>query len=138
KDPAVLAPLEQFAATGVPTPVVLSRELSALTPALLQAAGAQTAETGVLGRLQANAERLVRIRPIDEAPGDDPQNMIARTELKASRTDMSGALADFAKLPPEVRTAADVWLKKAEGREAAITLARKINTDALAALNTAK
>ena len=47
-DPGALAPLEAFAATGVPNPNALLRELTSLQPALLQAAGAGAPEGGFL------------------------------------------------------------------------------------------
>jgi hypothetical protein len=134
KDPHELAPLEPFAASGVPTPAVLQRDLSALTPALLKAANVSASEGGFLSRLQANAEHLVRVRPLDETPGDEPENVVLRIELKSARGDIPGALAEFAKLPAAARAPAEEWIKKAESREAAISLARKISTDALGAL----
>jgi hypothetical protein len=138
KDPRELAPLEPFAASGVPTPAVLQRDLSALTPALLKAANVSTSEGGFLSRLQANAEHLVRVRPLDETPGDEPENVVLRIELKSARGDIPGALAEFAKLPAATRAPAEEWIKKAQSREAAIALARKISTDALGALATVR
>jgi hypothetical protein len=138
KDRRELAPLEPFAASGVPTPVVLQRDLSALTPALLKAANVSTSEGGFLSRLQANAEHLVRVRPLDETPGDEPENVVLRIELKSARGDIPGALAEFAKLPAATRAPAEEWIKKAESREAAIAQARKISTDALGALATVR
>jgi hypothetical protein len=102
-------------------------------PALLQSAKAPSADEGFLARLEANAERLVRIRPIEEVPGDEPANVVLRIELK-SRGDIAGALAEFAKLPPEARAPAETWIKRAESREAAVALARKLSADALGAL----
>ena len=70
-DPNMLAPLKPFAAAGVPSAAALMRELSKLIQPMLsaeRAAAAPRAGDGFLDRLQANAERLVRIRPIDEAP----------------------------------------------------------------------
>jgi hypothetical protein len=138
KDPQELAPLEPFAASGVPTPAVLQRDLSALTPALLKAANVSTSEGGFLSRLQANAEHLVRVRPLDETPGDEPENVVMRIELKSARGDIPGALAEFAKLPAAARAPAEEWIKKAESREAAIAQARKISTEALGALATGR
>jgi hypothetical protein len=138
KDPGELAPLEPFAASGVPTPAVLQRDLSALTPALLKAANVSTSESGFLSRLQVNAEHLVRVRPLDETPGDEPENVVLRIELKSARGDIPGALAEFAKLPAATRAPAEDWIKKAQSREAAIARARKICTDALGALATVR
>ena len=134
KDPRELAPLEPFAASGVPTPAILVRDLSTLVPALMQAASTPPSEGSYLSRLEANAQRLVRIRPVDETPGDEPATVISRIELRSARGDIPGALAEFAKLPPQARAPAEAWIRKAESREAAIALARKISADALGAL----
>ena len=50
---------------------------------------------GFLDRLQANAEKLVRIRPIDEAPGDDPAAVVSRAQAKAARADFTGAVTEL-------------------------------------------
>jgi hypothetical protein len=128
-----LAPLERFAAGGVPRIQALSRELIELAPAMLRAAGAAPKE-GFLDRLQANAERLVRIRRIEEAPGDDPVAIIGRIEIKAGRPDVADTLAEFAKLPPAVRAPAEGWIKRAQTRQEAIDLSRRLQADALNAL----
>lgn len=130
----VLDPLQAFAATGVPAVAALAQEFSALTPKLLSAANIPEADAGFLNRLQANAERLVRIRPVSEAQGDDPAAVIARMEAKSARGDFAGALADMAKLPPDARALADGWSKKAAARLAAVDAAQRLTADALAGL----
>src|SRR5260370_40722455 len=55
-DPNLLALLEPFAATGVPTTAALANELSALIPSLLAAAGPAPRDGSLLEKLQANAE----------------------------------------------------------------------------------
>ncbi len=133
-DPQALAPLEPFATSGVPTQATLSRQLSELVPILSRLAAAPQPEGGFLDRLQASAERLVRIRPIDEAPGDDPTTIIARVEAKAARSDITGALAELAKLPAPLRAPAEEWIKKAQARTGVVDLSRRFASDALAAL----
>lgn len=133
-DAAVLAPLESFAATGVPNAGALARELSSLEPALLQAARAAPSEAGFLDKLQANAERLVRIRPIEEIPGDDPAAVIARIEFKAVHGDVPGALTEFGNLPANVRAPAQAWISKAQARTDALAASRAFAAEALAAL----
>jgi hypothetical protein len=134
EDAGALAPLEAFAATGVPNAGALARELSSLEPALLQAARAGSSEAGFLEKLQANAERLVRIRPIEEVPGDDPAAVIARIEFKAVHGDLAGALTEFGNLPANVRAPAQAWIDKAQARAAALAASRAFAADALAAL----
>jgi hypothetical protein len=133
-DASVLAPLEGFAAAGVPNPGALARELSSLEPALLQAARALPSQAGILEKLQANAERLVRIRPIEEVPGDDPTAVISRIEFKAVHGDLAGALTEFGNLPETVRAPAQGWIAKAQARGAALAASRTFAADALAAL----
>jgi hypothetical protein len=133
-DAADLAPLDAFAASGVPTPIALDRELSALEPALLQAAAPAQHDSSILGKLQANAEKLIRIRPIDEVAGDDPAATIARVEVRSMRGDLAGALAELVKLPPDVLAPAQGWVAKARGRTAAIEATRRFVADTLAAL----
>jgi hypothetical protein len=131
-DQSSLAPLEPFAATGVPTPIVLSRDLTTLAPQLMQAT--DVPEGGFLSRLQTNAEHLVRIKPAAETTDNDPSSVLVRIELKTGHGDIAGALAEFDHLPEKARAVADTWIKQAQGREAAIEAARKICADALGAL----
>jgi hypothetical protein len=133
-DAQVLAPLEAFAAAGVPNANALTRELSGLEPALLRAAGTASPEGGFLEKLQAHAERLVRIRPIEEIAGDDPAAVIARVEIKAARGDLPGALVELDKLPAPVRAPAQGWIFKTQTRTAALAASRTFAADALAAL----
>lgn len=133
-DPTLLAALEPFAPSGVPTPAVLVRELAALVPALAKAVGTPPRETGVLDRLKANAQKLVRVRPLDEAPGDDPIVVVQRIEILAEQGNLVGALADIAKLPAPARELAKPWMVRAEGRAAAIDASRRFAANALAAL----
>jgi hypothetical protein len=133
-DVQALAPLEPFAANGLPSAATLARQLSEVTPAILKATAAPEPAGGFLERLQANAERLVRIRPIDEAPGDDPPAVVGRAQAKASRSDLTGAAAELNALPANLRAPAEDWIKKVEARTAAVNASRRLAADALASL----
>ena len=130
-----LAPLEPFAADGLPSATALARELATLTPALLRAAGKPPGENSFLGRLEANAQKLVRITPVNAPPGDDPSAVIARLDGDAARADIAGAIGEIAKLPDAYRSLAEPWVAKAQAREAAIAASRRIAAGALAALS---
>ncbi len=130
-----LAPLESFAAGGVPSPAALSHELRALIPAMLKLTERETPQDGgFLDKLQANAERLVRIRPVGEVAGDRPVDVLTRIEAKAGSSDITGALQELAKLPPQIRTPAEGWIRKADARNVALAAARQFSIGALAAL----
>jgi len=132
-DPKLLAALEPFARSGVPAAATLARQFSEVAPAL-QAAVAPPPE-GVLGRLQMNAEKLVRIRRVDEAPGSDAAAIVARSEAKAARGDLAGAVAELAQLAPNARAPAEAWIKSAQARIAAIDASRRLAADALSGLS---
>ena len=133
-DPKLLAALEPFARSGVPTSAALARQFSELAPALQQAAEPPSRE-GVLGRLQLNAEKLVRIRRVDEAAGTDAAAVVARSEAKAARGDLPGAAAEVAQLPPNARAPAEAWIKSVQARTAAIDASRRLAAAALAGLS---
>lgn len=135
-DSAALAAVERFAKSGLPAPVALGRELVALLPALQRAAGTVPRDNGFLDRLQANAERLVRIRPIDEVPGEDTAAIMARIEVRAAQADVAGALVELGKLPAPVRALAAEWMAKAQARSRAVEASRKLDADAISALST--
>jgi hypothetical protein len=134
-DTSALAPLEPFAATGVPRGTTLARELSNLTTRMLNATNVPAQrESGIMDRLQASAERLVRIRPINEAPGDDPTTVVTRADVKATRGDIAGAVAELKRLPDPVRAPAEDWIKRAEAQIAALAAAQRLADAAVAAL----
>jgi hypothetical protein len=133
-DQNATAPLESFAASGVPSAATLSRELEALTPALQQAAVPAAEDASFLGRLTANAQNLVRISPASAPPGNDPAAVVARIRFAAARGDIAAAMTDINALPDSAKSLADAWSKKAAAREAALAASRQIVSDALAAL----
>jgi len=117
--------LEPFAATGIPSPAALAQELHNLLPAMVNLAGAQAPQGGFLERLQANAGKLVRIRPVDAPPGDDPLAVLSRIENDVAKSDVAAALADLGKLPNPIRAPAQGWISKAQAREGALKAARQ-------------
>jgi hypothetical protein len=108
----------------------LTRQLTALIPAMLKASGAQKPPAGFLERLQANAGSLVHIRPMNAPAGDAPADVLARIEVAAAHADIDGALADLGKLPESARKPAQAWIGKAKARQAALAAARIFAADA--------
>jgi len=133
-DENALALLEPFAASGVPAPAALAQELRSLLPAMLKLSGMQAPKGGFLERLQANAGKLVRIRPVDALPGEDTSSVLARIEFATAHNDISGALGDLVKLPDVVRAPAQAWIKKANDRKAALSAIYTFAIDSVRAL----
>ena len=129
-----LAALEPFAKSGVPGTAILARELMALMPALAKMVGTSSRDSSILDRLKANAEKIVRVRPIDEATGDDPAAVVRRIEMRAEQGNIAGALAEIAKLPEGARALTKEWVARVEARNAAVDASRRFAADALASI----
>src|SRR5262249_24743995 len=65
--------LEPFAASGVPSAAMLARELEALVPALQDASEPRSGDTSFVERLKSNAQKLIRIAPLNAPAGNEPQ-----------------------------------------------------------------
>jgi hypothetical protein len=136
-DASAIALLEPFAASGVPGNAALGQELAAIVRPMLRA-DETPRDAGFLDRLQANAEKLVRIRPVgEEVRGDDRGAVLARIEQRASQGNISGAMTELAKLPADARAPFASWIAKAEARDKAIDASRRLTADAVAALKAA-
>lgn len=131
--PNVTAPLQRFAATGVPSAAALARQLDALTPSLQRAANPSDAST-LLGRLEQHAQRLVRITPVNAPAGNTPADIVGRIEVDAGHADIAAALADIAALPDSTKPVVADWAAQAKAREAAMAASRQIAAAAVAGL----
>jgi hypothetical protein len=133
-DAGAVTALEPFAQSGVPTDAALGQELAAIVRPMLRHAPEPKHDGGFLDRLRANAEKLVRIRPIDETGGDERNAVLARIMQRAERANIAGARAELAKLPVADRATADKWVAKVEARDAALDASRRLAAGAVAAL----
>ena len=133
-NPEALKALEPFAATGVPNPNMLSRELLALVPKLSPPVPeTATIGSGIVDRLQAGASKLVRIQRTDVA-GSDRGAIVARVTAAALRNDIVEARRELNTLDPADRAAAQPWVDKVNARDAALAASRQFAADAMAAL----
>jgi hypothetical protein len=134
-NPDDLKPLDRFAEKGVPSAGRLSSELlalvSKLSPAVQQ--NNATTGTGIVERLQAGAAKLVKIERTDTA-GTDRGAVVARITAAALRNDANEARRELKTLEPDDRAAAQLWLERADARDAALAASRQFATDAMAAL----
>ncbi len=128
-----LKPLDGFAATGVPSAAILSRELLTLVPKLSPAQDNATSGSGIVDRLQAGAAKLVRIERTDGV-GNDRGAVVARVTAAALRNDFAEARRELKTLAPADRAAAQAWLDKADARDAALAASRQFASDSMAAL----
>jgi len=133
-NPDLLKSLDGFAASGVPSAAVLSRELLTLVPKLSPTVpDSATTGTSLVDRLQAGAAKLVRIERTD-AVGNGPSAVVARVTTAALRNDAAEAKRELNMLKPEDRAAAQAWLDKSNARDAALAASHQFATEAMAAL----
>jgi hypothetical protein len=133
QNPDALKPLEPFAATGVPNPPLLSRELLTLVPKLSPPADSTNSGSGIVDRLQAGASKLVRVERTD-ATGNDRDAIVARVTAAALRNDFAEARRELNTLSPADRAPAQAWLDKADARDAALAASRQFAADAMTVL----
>src|SRR5258705_9354918 len=128
-----LKPLDDFAATGVPSAPSLTRELLTLVPKLSPAQENATSGSGIVDRLQAGAAKLVRLQRTHRV-GHQPRAVVARGTAAALRNDFSEARRELKTLAPADRAAAQAWLDKADARDTALAASRQFASEAMAAL----
>ncbi|HTK12949.1 MAG TPA: mitofilin family membrane protein [Xanthobacteraceae bacterium] len=114
------APLATFAAKGMPTEDALTRDFKTLMPALSHATAPKAEGDGIFDRLQASAERLVRVRRVGDVQGDTPDALLARAQARVAAHDLAGAAAALDKLPAAARAPAQNWIDTVKARNAAL------------------
>ncbi|MBN8962261.1 MAG: hypothetical protein J0H71_14110 [Rhizobiales bacterium] len=132
--PDALKPLEHFAASGVPSANTLSKELLTQIAATTPVAPKPVEGAGILDRLQAGAERLVRIRRTDTPAGEGRGDIVSRAAAAARRDDIATARRELMTLSNTDRTPFQAWIALVDARDATLAASRQLATDAVAAL----
>lgn len=148
-NPPLLAPLEPFAAKGIPSEANTLRELLALLQQIAAARndkgatpskGNSTSDkslqaAGPLDWLRSRLTGLVRIERTDAAPvrANDGAPPAKSIEAVARGTDLAAVKRDLAKLPQADDPRIQAWIKAADAREAALAASRQFAAEALAA-----
>ena len=130
-DPSVVAAITELPKAKVAT---LQKRYRELFGEESKSSNKQFLFRRIAWRLQANAEQLVRIRPIGEAPGDGPRAIVARADANAAHGDIAGAMAELDRLPDAMKAPAAAWMRRAAARETAVAAARQLAAQTLAAL----
>jgi hypothetical protein len=132
-DQAALVPLERFAASGLPSISSLTRDFGKLTNRILTDA-APAADESWLDRLARSAQRVVRVRPVDEQAGAGPGAVVARIEAALKRRDLPAAAAAWDALHDAGRQVSREWGERLKGRVATEAALQKLVGDELASL----
>ncbi len=114
-DPELFVDLDAYAQAGVPSMSDLSREFTGLAADILDATARANAD-GVMARLRAGAQTLVRIRPTGYVAGDTPASRVARIEALLVDGKLATALEEWQALPEAGQAASADWVAKARDR----------------------
>jgi hypothetical protein len=129
-----LAPLQAFAASGVPGTSQLSRDLLAQLTQFDDKSDTAPVSGGLFDRLKAGAARLVKIRRADAVGGDDSSAGLARLVAAARGNDLVAAKREAMALPQGERARLQPWLDRLAAREAALAASASYAAAAMAAL----
>ena len=137
-DPQAVARLKPFAQTGAPTPAELAADFAPLGEKLARAP--QPSSDGVMDRISATLSRVVKVRPVGNAQGEDSASIAARAETALRRGDLAAALEALQRLPEADRRQAQPFIdtltaRVAAGQAADALVARGVD-DVLAVLKT--
>jgi len=133
-----LAPLQAVAKTGASTARSLARLWAGASSAVLDSVQQPEGDQGWLDKLKAGAARMVRVRPVGEAAGEDPAALAARIEAALVRGAVGEALASWTRLPEPARAASRGFGEAAGQQVAAQEAARALISAALADLARSK
>lgn len=116
--PDAIVKLKPLAAEGAPTPAALA---SAFAPLAVKLATVPEPppSAGWADRLTAWASRVVKVRPVGNAAGDDPAAIGARTEAALRRGDLAAAQTALASLPASSRSTVQSFADRLVARVAA-------------------
>lgn len=134
EDPALVAPLEPYAETGLPT----QRELTAAYPDVEASVrstlrGNAQAEGFVAGLL-ANAESLVKVRRTDAPEGGGVYATLDAIRADLARGDLAAASTAWTNLPAAAQDASQAWHDQLAARVAAERLVNQVTKEVLASL----
>lgn len=129
--------LKPFAAKGIVAKDALSKQLTALTPALYKAD--ETAEEGpIYERWMHHAARLVRIQKVGDETGTDLPSRITRVQDALAHDDLERALKEYAAFPAPVKAASADWGKTLETSAKAVATAKAVSAETLSRLTRLK
>ena len=132
-DASRIAPLEPFAQQGAPTAAALARSFEPVETAIIRESRGPTDSWS--DRLLRMADRVVTIKPVNEAGSSGVPALAARIRQALERGDVVEAAAAWDALPEPSRRLSEDWGRQVKAVADAHRAAQAISTDALATLN---
>jgi hypothetical protein len=131
-DAAKLAPLESYAQAGAPTAAALRRDFAQVSDRIRREAQQPPADLG--DRLWRMFDKVVTVRPIEEAGSQGIPGALARIDEALARGAFTEAAAAWDALPEPARRASEDFARRLKQRAAADEAARTLSAEALSGL----
>ena len=131
-DAAKLALLEPFAQSGAPTAAALRRDFAPVADRIRR--DTQQAPASLGDRLWRMMDKVVTVRPIDEAGTEGVPGGLARIDEALARGALKDAAAAWDALPEPARRASEDFARRLKQRAAADEAARTVSAEALSGL----
>ena len=128
-----LAALAPVADSGVATPAMLAKQFATVVPDIIATEPTPKGE-GFFGRLARDAAHLVRIRKIGDTSGHDLAAHVARIAAALDRGAVETAVHEWNALPAGAKAKSEAFGAASQRRVEALSTAKAIEADALAAL----
>ena len=107
-DPSVLAPLDAYAQTGIPTVPQLATGFAGTLDAII-ATEPKAQDDGTFSRLLAGAKSLVKVKQIGAATGNSVSARASRISASLQSGDLAAADAEWQSLPQAAKDASKKW-----------------------------
>uniref|UniRef100_UPI003BABB22D COG4223 family protein n=1 Tax=Reyranella sp. TaxID=1929291 RepID=UPI003BABB22D len=133
-DPTLVAPLEPYAATGLPTRRELIDAYPKAEAAVRETVRGEAQSEGFVAGLLANAESLVKVRRTDAPEDGGVTATLDAIRADLARNDLAAASTAWTNLPEPAQAASKDWHDRLAARVAADRLVEKVTTDVLGSL----
>lgn len=105
-DDAAIGDLRSLAATGVPTSAQLIEIFPDAANRMIASADPVPDDAGLVARLWSSAQSVVKVRKVGAVEGDSTEAIAARMETQLKNGNLDAAVAEWANLPEEAKSAA--------------------------------
>ena len=137
-DPAKVAVLHENADKGVPSAQTLAQQFAPLADPIMATAAKAPPNAGLMDRLKSGMMSMVSVRSADATSGDDVGSRVSRIEADLTHGDVAGAYATWDGLPADAKAKSDAWGALAKTHVEAMSAARGLQSQAIAALGPRK
>ena len=138
-DPARIAVLKENADKGVLPAKALAASFEPLAdPIVATEHHAAAADASFLDKLKSGMSGLVSIRAVGETTGDSLASKVSAIDADLAHDDVPAAYATWNALPPAAKAKSEAWGAQAKSSAEALTAARALQTQAIAALSAEK